>query len=366
MESFLGDLAVAQVRRGQSVAGVVHGPKTRVSEQNRVLVYEASARGELLYAPVSPSFPRVLARAVREFRPDVIHAHVPNLSALWLLSLPKARRVPWVVQWQSDIQVAGGPKSLRLAYHLYRWPESALLRRARAIVCSSPDYLEASAPLAPWQSKVRVIPLGIDPGRVAVDVDPKGTESAWPGNDPLRVLVVGRLAHYKGHHVLLEALRKATRVSVVIVGTGELDRRLRQLAGRLGVTERVRFFGAADADTLNALLHACHVLCLPSTARTESFGIVLLEAMAVGRPVIATEVPGSGMPWLVRTAQHGILARPGDPDSLAQALQVMQDASRRERLGAAGTRALEECFHIDRVAEEIDLLYRNAIESRAS
>lgn len=366
MESFLGDLSVVQVRHGSEVAVLVHGAESGVRQHGDVVLYEARAGTEFNYAPVSPGFVRMLGRAVREFRPEVIHVHVPNLSALWLLLVPAARRVPWVIQWQSDIDVQGGPLRLRLPYQVYRVPESALLRRAAAIICSSPDYLDSSRPLRPWRDKARVIPLGIDPDRIAAGNAPPGPEGPWAGDDALRVLVVGRLAHYKGHRFLLQALRRVDGVRVAIAGSGELDRPLRRLAERLGVADRVTFLGHAGTASLNALLHACDLVCLPSTARTESFGLVLLEAMAAARPVIASNVPGSGMPWIVRTAGHGLLAEPGDAASLARALETMKDASLRERLGAAGRRALKEQFHVARVAERIDLLYRELLEARAA
>lgn len=362
MESFLGDLTTAQVRRGHAVAVVVHGPQSRITNTGGLTLYEAKAGRQILYAPVSPGFTRTLSRAIRDFRPDIIHVHVPNLSAFWLLLSKAGRRIPWVVQWQSDVHVAGGPWRLRLPYQFYRLAESALLRRAVAIICSTPDYRDASRPLRPWLDKTRVVPLGVDPGRVAPRGGTDPVDGSWNHDGALKVLVVGRLAHYKGHRHLLDALELVSDVRVVVAGDGELKSQLQGYSERLGLRERVRFLGSTDAPGLRALFQAADVVCLPSTARTESFGIVLLEAMAFSRPVLASDVPGSGMPWVVRSSGHGMLAAPRDPDSLAQALEALKDEELRLRLGRAGRKALETDFHIDRVAGRIDSIYEEILQ----
>lgn len=116
-----------------------------------------------------------------------------------------------------------------------------------------------------------------------------------------------------------------------------------------------------EAD-LNALLAVCDVLCLPSLERTEAFGLVLLEAMRFGRPVVVGDIPGSGAGWVVRQAGHGLLVPPGDPVQLAAALrELRQDAVRRQSLGQAGATALRERFGIEPVAAAVAELYRRML-----
>src|SRR5690606_2081970 len=146
------------------------------------------------FAPISPAFPLWLARAVKRWRPEVIHIHMPNLSAFWALLLPRARSVPWVIHWHSDIELSR--RSLRLAYPHYHLLERALLEGADTIIVTSPQYLEASQPLFPWRHKCHVVPLGVDPQRLP-EVAPGETEGLWHG-ERLRLLAVGRLTYYKG------------------------------------------------------------------------------------------------------------------------------------------------------------------------
>jgi rhamnosyl/mannosyltransferase len=103
-------------------------------------------------------------------------------------------------------------------------------------------------------------------------------------------------------------------------------------------------------------------LCLPSLERTEAFGLVLLEAMRFGKPVVVADIPGSGAGWVTRQAGHGLLVPPGDPAKLAATLRELQrDPSRRQSLGQAGTMALQERFGIAPVAAATATLYRRIL-----
>src|SRR5690606_16604154 len=123
--------------------------------------------------------------------------------------------------------------------------------------------------------------------------------SPWRPATRLRILSVGRLTYYKGHEVLIRAAAALEEAEILTAGRGERRKTLEDLILRLGVGGRVRLFGPASEDELGELLESCHCLCLPSIERTEAFGLVLLEAMRAGRPCVVTDVPGSGMSWVV-------------------------------------------------------------------
>ncbi len=94
-------------------------------------IYRAPCYGRLLYAPISPTFPFWLARAIREFQPDLLHLHLPNTSAFWALLVPAARRLPWVIHWHADVVASTIDRRLALAYRLYRPFEQRLLAASR-------------------------------------------------------------------------------------------------------------------------------------------------------------------------------------------------------------------------------------------
>lgn len=358
METFLADLASAQADIGHTVHCLVHRRReTPLLAPAGTTASASLTLGHLLYAPIAPGFPLHLERQIRATRPDVLHLHLPNTSAFFCLASPAARALPWVIHWHSDVETLPRQRLLRAAYRLYRHLEQAMLRRARLIIATSPDYLAASKPLLAHQQRCHVVPLGIATARL-------GNKSAPPKHWPeqhLRLLALGRLSHYKGFEHLIEAVANSTRVSLTLVGDGEQRETLNRQIERLGLAARVQLLGNCDQPQVNALLESCDVLCLPSIARSEAFGMTLLEAMAMGKPVLASDLAGSGMPWVVRQAGHGLLAQPGDAVSLAACILQLQDGSLRQSLGKNGALALAKQFRIEAVAEQIDPLYHRLV-----
>ncbi|EGV33991.1 glycosyl transferase group 1 [Thiorhodococcus drewsii AZ1] len=368
MEYFLGDLLPALHAQGVAVAALVHadgrstpGPKPTLGDP--IPVYRAPCLGRLLYAPISPAFPIWLNRLIRDFRPDLLHLHLPNTSAFAALALPSARRIPWVVHWHSDVVTSDIDRRLALAYRLYRPFEQALLARAQAVIATSPDYLESSTALRPWRDRCHVIPLGLNAERIPnPDHDTLGqAERLWaePGT---RILAVGRLTYYKGHEVLIDAAARLPDSRILIVGTGDLQDRLTAKIAALGLEQRITLTGFQPDAVLQALVASCDLLCLPSLERTEAFGLVQLEAMRFGKPVVVSDIAGSGTGWVVREAENGLLTSPGDPAQLAERIGRLQSNARlREDLGARGRLALAERFGIEAISSATADLYRRIL-----
>jgi glycosyltransferase involved in cell wall biosynthesis len=370
IERTSADLAVALAERGVRSAVLAHAePGTRRSSTFRrgdVEVTLAGCLGRWLYAPVSPAFPSLLHRTIGQFRPDLLHLHVPNTSAFCALLLPSARRLPWVVHWHADIPLDSRRRALRMAYRLYRPWEQALLRRASAVIATSQAYLQSSAALAPWRDKAQVIPLGLPVLQAEVKNAANHTNIQWP-TAGARVLAVGRLSYFKGFDVLLRALAQVPDAGLVLVGDGECRDALHRLAEELGITARVRFAGRVNQDEageamLAATCATADMFCLPSTERAESFGLVLLEAMRTSLPVIASSIPGSGVGHVLDGGAAGLLVPPGDVAALADAIRGLAgDAGMRRRFGDAGHQRWRREFTLDASAEKMLALYRRVL-----
>lgn len=362
VERHLADLMQAQVQAGLDVAALVHAaPRDRAGAgRHRIdgaLVDSVACHGQLVFAPVSPAWPRHLSSMLRDVRPDVLQLHVPNPSVFWALFSPAARRVPWIVHWHADIPEDTARVALRVLYPPYRAFERAMLRRAARIVATTETYRAASRPLAAFADKTTVIPLGLP------DAGSAGTAPPWPGPG-LKVLAVGRLSYYKGFDVLLDALAQAPEVSLLLVGGGELEAPLRAQAARLGLQDRVAFAGKVDDATLQAAYEACDAFCLPSVDRAEAFGMVLLEAMRAGKPVIASDIPGSGVGSVVARDRTGLLVPPRDAAALAGALRSLAaDPARREAMGAAGLERWRRDYRIDAVSRRWQTLYADVLRA---
>lgn len=368
MEHYLRDLMVAQAQQGMDTAALVHQaePGLRTSHERwradeaEFPVTRAAVWARVLFTPVSPTFAWPLRRLIRRQQPDILHLHMPNVSVFWLLLLPRARRIPWVVHWHADVPASRHSIGLRLFRRLYQPFEQAILQRCSAIISTSPPYLDTSQALGPYRSKCHVIPLGMDPGRLR---PPSEAPTARNENAPLRVLAVGRLTYYKGFEYLIRAAAGCDNVEVRIVGTGELESHLRSTAQQLGLDSRVKFRGYLDDESLTGELAGCDCLCLPSIERTEAFGMVLLEAMYYGKATIACKVPGSGMGWVVDDGATGLHVPPENIPALADSLRTLQqDRGKVSVLGASGRRKFERLFHIDRSAASVNELYKLVLD----
>jgi len=369
IEHFLADLLAAHEQSGTTVAALVHNERrglagVRPDPAGSLPIYRAPCLGQLLYAPVSPTFPCWLDQSIRAFVPDLLHLHLPNTSAFAVLAIRRARRLPIVVHWHADVVASGIERRLALAYRVaYRPLEQRLLALSRRVIATSPPYLETSEALVAWRQRCEVIPLGVDRTRLSKpDRQTSDTHALWRGTG-FKVLAIGRLTYYKGHEVLIRAAAQVPDSRVLIVGAGKAQAQLNALIQRLGLEARVRLLGFCCESKLQALLAGCDLLCLPSLERTEAFGLVLLEAMHHAKPLIVSDIPGTAPGWLVRGTGSGLTVPPGDAERLAEALRALQqDPQRRRVLGQRGAAALDGELGIRSVAAKITALYAHVLD----
>ena len=367
IERFTADLLGGLSRQGIEQAALVHAsprqPRTAREwiEYGNVRLRETPCSGRLLFVPISPRWPADCRRLLQDFQPDLLHIHAPNPSAFWLLGMASARKLPWVVQWHADVPDDALHRGVRLAYPAYRQLESRQLRRAARIVPSTRSYLDASRALRPYLPRCEVIPLAIDSDE-PVHTEAGEERLSWPGNG-LKLLAVGRLSYYKGFHGLLDAIAATPNVSLLLIGDGERRAELRQRIAQLRIGDRVRLAGQVSDAQLHAAYRDCDAFCLPSLDRSEAFGLVLLEAMRAGKPVIVSAVPGSGMGEVVVNGKTGLHAPPGDTQALAAAIGTLAgDEALRRQLGAHGRRRWEDDFCLERVSEQWERLYRRVLD----
>jgi rhamnosyl/mannosyltransferase len=300
---------------------------------------------------VCPTFPRHLSRTDR----DVTVIHEPNPLALvsdWI-----ARQSgPLIVWFHSEVFRP------RWKYRLlYRPFLRRVLQRASRIVVSSPALAENAAELRDFRNKCAVVPFGISLDRLALTPDVQQLTDVIVRDTPgRRVLFIGRLVPYKGVDVLIRAM-ESVNATAFVVGSGPLEGVLREEAERYGVSDRMRFLGSLPDDQVIAHLHSCDVLVLPSVTDAETFGVVQLEAMACGKPVISTAL-GTGVPWVNQHGKTGLVVPPGDEEALAAALNALvRDSALRRRLGAAGRERVEEQFTVEGMRARIAELYHEVL-----
>lgn len=304
-------------------------------------------------APVSLGFYSSLRRLTHNT--DIVHAHLPYPPGeLGQLLVGRSRR--FVVTYHSDIV---RQKVLGTLYSPFL---RQVLRKADLISATSDAYVRSSAFLAPVADKCRVIPLGIDltafQRQPAIEAAAVAQREQY-GPRPL-LLFVGKLRHYKGLDVLIRAMPQVD-ARLLVVGSGPMEQEWRTLADGLQLDERVLFLGERPEAEKVALLHAADLFVLPSTNRAEAFGVVLIEAMAAGLPLISTEL-GTGTSFVNQHEETGLVVPAGDVTALAAAInRMISDAPLRERMGAASVARATKMFSKEALIRHTLAFYEEAL-----
>lgn len=310
-----------------------------------VPVWKIGRLATVARAPIAPG----LLAAHRRLRPDVADLHFPYpVGELAYLLAGRGRRL--AVTYHSDIV---RQQALLTVYRPYL---NLLLDRADAIVATSENYARTSEFLAPRREKVRVIPYGIDVEHFAGHDPARVAELHRRYGSPL-ILFVGQHRYYKGLEYLLAALRDVPPPARLVLAGAGLEAGVGALARDLGVADRVSFIGETANLGLRDWYHAADVFCLPSSHRSEAFGIVQIEALAAGTPVVSTEL-GTGTSYVNQHGETGLVVPPRDPAALASALnRVLGDPALRARFGrTAAVRARGEFTAATMLARRWELL----------
>ncbi len=327
---------------------VANTDRQRVDEViDGVSVTRLGTRINLGAAPYTPG----LSRFIREAAADIVHLHFPHPTAV-LSYLASRHRGRLVVTYHSDIV---RQRVLGLAF---RPILHAALARASSIICTSPAYIASSSVLRAHSARCRVLPFSIETERFA-NADPDAVRIIRAQYGDRVVLAVGRLVSYKGFEHLIRAMRDIS-AHLVLVGDGPLGSSLEGLARACGVAERVTFL--ERVNDVNPYYHAADVFALPSVARSEAFGLVQLEAMAAGLPVVNTNLP-SGVPYVSPHNVTGLTVAPRDSGALAGAInRLLDDAALRGRLGDAGRLRARQAFGVSAMVRQTLAVYQAAMQ----
>ena len=363
IENFTRDLVESRpYQENVEVAIIAHqhtssSPTTK-EMINGVKVVRVKRQAVMLYTPICLSFLKELNGLIAEFKPNVIHIHMPNLSAFACLLSSSAKKLPWVIHWHADVLGSLPDWRVKLAYNAYQFLEARLLARAVKIIATSESYMLGSKPLAPFQNKVGVIPLGLN----MLD---RSYPRSQDRHASLSLLMIGRLTYYKGHELLINAIKQIEHVNLTVIGTGELESSLKSLTVELKLESRVTFLGSVSSEVLRTEVASCDLLCLPSIEKTEAFGLVLLEAARQKRPALTANVSGSGMSWVVQHLETGIIVEPNSLESLSNALKfVLKNPELCHLWGENAHKRFHSLFKIDEVASQILSVYNESVESR--
>jgi len=345
IETHLKGLVSCQ-SEGMSVKVVVANDQsvTRTEMLDGASVTRVASFGSVASQPLCFSLPWKLAA----HNDSLVHLHLPNPwgAQSYLMS---GHRGKLIVTHHAD--------TLGRA-HLKRMVDpfvKRVMKRAAAIIVTSKKYLDSSEELLNFQGKCHVVPLGIDLHTFGADA-PREVRGIHERYGTRLIVAVGRLVPYKGFEVLLTAM-KDIDATLLLIGTGPLRGELEARITALGLGQRVHMLGYVT-DTV-PYYRASKMLVLPSVSRAESFGLVQVEAMAAGIPVINTDI-ASGVPEVSIDGVTGITVPPGDASALACAVNyLLANEETRVRYGRAAKDRAHEHFSLQRMAQNTFRVYES-------
>ncbi|KUK43261.1 MAG: Glycosyl transferase group 1 [Methanothrix harundinacea] len=314
VENYVYNLSRGLVRLGHEVTVLcANEPKSEKEElMDGIRVKRLPYIGKIANTNITPSLPIEILR--EDF--DLIHAHLPTpWSADWSAVFSKMRRRPLILTYHNDIVGAGFANR---AAHLYnRTALKNLLNRADRIIITQPKYLRSSPYLKRYEDKIVVIPVGVDVERF------RPMHSDKINNSIFFLSVLDEFHRYKGLDQLLRAL--------------------------------------VPEEMLANYYNRCDIFVLPSVSKAqEGFGMVLLEAMACGKPVVCTDIVGVADE--VKTKGAGLIVEPSNAEELAEAIShILQDRSLAHKMGEVGRRLVEERYGWEKVAKRVEEVYEGLI-----
>lgn len=343
------------LKESHDVQVLVAGDRRRDEDTivDGVAIHRLGSQFKIAGAPICPTMPWKIRRAGA----DIVHLHLPNPAGA-LAILASGYRGPLVATWHSDIV-----RQRRLA-KIFEPIQRRFLANCDALIATSPNYVESSPDLCRLRKRTVVIPYGIG---VEEFRDPPVAQVAAirRGRSKPLLLAVGRLVYYKGFDYLVRAMARID-ATLLLVGDGPLRHSLQRAARELGVANRIEFLGEMQPREIVPYYHAADLFVLPSIARSEAFGIVQLEAMACGKPVVNTNLD-SGVPFASLDGVTGITVEPANVDALADGInRLLDDGRLRAKYGEAARRRVQREFTIDTMVRRTRDLYEALLNAKGA
>jgi len=323
--------------------------ENEISHYKNYTVYRAASFGLLNSTPISPSLVTKLKALCDSY--DIIHVHHPDPMAFLALFLirPSSKIV---VQWQSDI--VRQEKMLKLFLPLQNW----VLNRADRIIVATDAYAKHSPHLRKYPDKIAIVPIGICRESLRTNKENVANIQSRYGEKKI-VLTFGRLVSYKGFDYLIEAANNLGDDYIVLIGgSGPEEENLKKLISDNGLEEKVHLLGQVKEEEKYDYFSAASIFCLPSVTKAEAYGVVLLEAMAFGKPIVSSRIEESGMVWVNQDQVTGLQVPPRSPKLLAEAIKnIAGNPELYQKFSDNAKKRYDEIFTRSTMIEKLKKLY---------
>jgi len=323
----------------------------------KYIVYRTKSYGKIASTSITPQMIFKLKEIIDNY--DIIHLHHPDPMANFALFLVNPKKQKIVIHWHSDII------RQRFALKFYRPLLNWMLKKADVIIGSSTKYIEESEQLKKFKNKCAPIPYGIKKENLKVDKE-KIKEIKKKFENKKIIFSLGRFIYYKGFEYLIESSKYLPDNYVIVIGgDGELRKKYEKLIMNNNLLNKVFLIGKIPQTHLGSYYKACDLFCLPSIEKSEAFGLVIVEAMSFGKPVVATNIKGSGVNWVNQNGVTGLNVEPKNPKALADAIRfICENPEIYIKMSKNALKRFKEEFTIEKEILRILEIYNKLLEDK--
>ncbi|BBV06419.1 glycosyltransferase [Providencia rettgeri] len=332
IEKVTYDLVDGAIKKGHDVEVLCYEHK---KERKKTEIKHNVTRSKTLFTvfkmPFSISILFSLAKKRKQC--DILHVHLPNPLAMVYVLLTNlfCPKIKIIAHWHSDIV------KQKTLLKIIKPIQYLFLKHADSIIVTSKPYSESSKCLSKFKDKIIVIPIGINIDGLELNIKHSENFKSINSNKKI-VFSLGRLTYYKGFKYLINSANYLDdSILIIIGGVGEEKESLEKLIISNNLQDKVKLLGSIDSNLIASYYSLCDIFCLPSIERSEAFGVVQLEAMSFAKPVISTDIKGSGVSWVNKDNESGLIVKPENSKQIANAILQLannQDLYQKLSIGA--------------------------------
>ncbi|WP_439840317.1 glycosyltransferase [Aeromonas veronii] len=331
---------------------ITDNQKSSIEQYNGVTVYSCPINGSFSSFYFSAKYLFWVRSIVKSY--DILHLHLPNPLAGFAIMLANLKGKKIVLHWHSDIV------KQKLLHFFYSPFEKWLLRVSSVVIATSPNYIGQSKCLQSVKDKVVTVPIGLSSPPSFSSHTCDELRRQYP--DKKIIFSLGRHVYYKGFEYLIQASKGLPDDYVVLIGgSGPLTSQYEAMISSLKLESKVILIGRVDEALLGSYFAMADVFCLPSVERSEAFGVVQIESLSVGTPIVSCNIPGSGVSWVNQDGVTGRVVAPRDIKSLTTAL--VDVVNHRDVYISGAKVRFDEVFTAKKMNSILVKLYRDLMDA---
>jgi len=355
IEYFMYDLTEELNKNGTQCDVLCSNSEKEYKEEiiNGYRVYRTKSYGKFASTSITPQMIFKLREIINNY--DIIHIHFPDPIAIFALMIAYNQNIKIITHWHSDIIKQKYLKRFFLPFQ--NW----LLKNSNRIISTSTNYIESSIDLKNYKDKCIAIPSGLNPDRLIVN-EKIFNKLKNQYKDKNIIYSFGRMTEYKGFEYLIDSANYLGDDYIILIVGGGNNKKYREMIKLKNLDNKVKLLGRIKDDEVGAYYKLCDVFVLPSITRNEAFGLVQCEAMFFGKPVVSTDIEGSGVSFVNKHNVTGFIVPVKNSEVIAKACkQIINNKNLYNKFSINSKKRFEEMFHIKSITDKIIQVYKEIL-----